>query len=76
MTDWTKLKIPPKEHINVQILHSTTHQILQVITSKVRDIRPDKTLYTFKLYDVNSDGTLALLEKNDDEPKFTKERYE
>lgn len=68
MTDWNKLKIPPKEHINVQIL--------QVITSKVRDIRPDKTLYTFKLYDVNSDGTLTLLEKNDDEPKFTKERYE
>lgn len=76
MTDWTKLKIPPKEHINVQILHSDTHQILQVITSKVRDIRPDKTLYTFKLYDVNSDGTLTLLEKNDEEPKFTKERYE
>lgn len=76
MTDWTKLKIPPKEHINVQILHSVTHQILQVITSKVRDIRPDKTLYTFKLYDVNSDGTLTLLEKNDEEPKFTKERYE
>lgn len=76
MIDWKKLKIPTKEHINVQILHSTTHQILQVITSKVRDIRPDKTLYTFKLYDVNSDGTLTLLEKNDDEPKFTKERYE
>lgn len=76
MTDWTKLKIQPKEHINVQILHSATHQILQVITSKVRDIRPDKTLYTFKLYDVNSDGTLTLLEKNDEEPKFTKERYE
>lgn len=76
MTDWTKLKIPLKEHINVQILHSATHQILQVITSKVRDIRPDKTLYTFKLYDVNSDGTLTLLEKNDEEPKFTKERYE
>ena len=76
MTDWKKLKIPPKEHINVQILHSTTHKILQVITSKVRDIRPDKTLYTFKLYDVNSDGTLTLLEKNDEEPKFTKERYE
>ena len=76
MTDWTKLKIPPKEHINVQILHSATNQILQVITSKVRDIRPDKTLYTFKLYDVNSDGTLTLLEKNDEEPKFTKERYE
>lgn len=76
MTDWTKLKIPEKEHINVQILHSATHQILQVITSKVRDIRPDKTLYTFKLYDVNSDGALTLLEKNDDEPKFTKERYE
>lgn len=76
MIDWKKLKIPPKEHINVQILHSTTHQILQVITSKVRDVRPDKTLYTFKLYDVNSDGTLTPLEKNDDEPKFTKERYE
>lgn len=76
MIDWKKLKIPPKEHINVQILHSTTHQILQVITSKVRDVRPDKTLYTFKLYDVNSDDTLTLLEKNDEEPKFTKERYE
>lgn len=76
MTDWTKFKITTKEHINVQILHSETHQILQVITSKVRDVRPDKTLYTFKLYDVNSDGTLTLLEKNDDEPKFTKERYE
>lgn len=76
MIDWTKLKIPTKEHINVQILHSITHQILQVITSKVRDVRPDKTLYTFKLYDVNPDGTLTLLEKNDDEPKFTKERYE
>ena len=76
MTNWTKLKIHTKEHINVQILHSETHQILQVITSKVRDVRPDKTLYTFKLYDVNSDGTLTLLEKNDDEPKFTKERYE
>lgn len=76
MTDWIKLKIPTKEHINVQILHSVTHQILQVVTSKVRDVRPDKTLYTFKLYDVNSDGTLTLLEKNDDEPKFTKERYE
>lgn len=76
MTDWKKLKIPPKEHINVQILHNATHQILQVITSKVRDIRPDKTLYTFKLYDVNADGTLTLLEKNDEEPKFTKERYE
>ena len=76
MTDWTKLGIPTKEHINVQILHSVTHQILQVITSKVRDVRPDKTLYTFKLYDVNSDGTLTLLEENDDEPKFMKERYE
>ena len=60
----------------MQILYSETHQILQVITSKVRDVRPDKTLYTFKLYDVNSDGTLTFLEKNDDEPKFTKERYE
>lgn len=76
MIDWTKLRIPTKEHINVQILHSVTHQILQVITSKVRDVRPDKTLYTFKLYDVNSDGTLTLLEENDDEPKFMKERYE
>ena len=76
MTDWTKLKVPAKEHINVQILHSETHQILQVITSKVRDVRPDKTLYTFSLYDVNPDGTLTLLEKNDEEPKLTKERYE
>lgn len=75
MTDWKKLKIPAKEHINVQILHSETHQILQVITSKVRDIQPGRTFYTFKLYDVNADGTLALLEKNDEEPKFTKERY-
>ncbi len=75
MTDWTKLKIPAKEHINVQILDSNTHHILQVITSKVRDIQPGRTFYTFKLYDVNADGTLALLEKNDEEPKFTKERY-
>ena len=60
----------------MQILHSITHQILQVITSKVRDVRPDKTRYAFKLDDVNPDGTRTLLEKNDDEPKFTKERYE
>lgn len=76
MTDYRLLKIPSREHLDVQILDGTQeHHILQIITSKARDIRPDRTLYTFKLYDVGSDGSLMFLEKNENEPKFINERF-
>jgi hypothetical protein len=76
MTDYRLLKIPSREHLDVQILDGTQeHHILQIITSKSRDIRPDRTLYTFKLYDVGSDGSLMFLEKNENEPKFINERF-
>ena len=75
MTDYTKLKIPSKERLDVQILDGTpAHKIVQVITAKVREVRTDKVLYTFKLYDVDDKGKLTLLETNDSEPKFKKER--
>ena len=75
MTDYTKLKIPSKERLDVQILDGTpAHEIVQIITAKVREVRTDKVLYTFKLYDVDDKGKLTLLETNDSEPKFKKER--
>ena len=75
MTDYTKLKIPSKERLDVQILDGTSaHEIVQIITAKVREVRTDKVLYTFKLYDVDDKGKLTLLETNDSEPKFKKER--
>ena len=75
MTDYTKLKIPSKERLDVQILDGTSaHEIVQIITAKVREVRTDKVLYTFKLYEVDDKGKLTLLETNDSEPKFKKER--
>ena len=75
MTDYTKLKIPSKERLDVQILNGTpAHKIVQIITAKVREVTTDKVLYTFKLYDVDDKGKLTLLETNDSEPKFKKER--
>ena len=75
MTDYLKLKIPSKERLDVQILDGTpAHEIVQIITAKVREVRTDKVLYTFKLYDVDDKGKLTLLETNDSEPKFKKER--
>ena len=75
MTDYLKLKIPSKERLDVQILDGTpAHKIVQIITAKVREVTTDKVLYTFKLYDVDDKGKLTLLETNDSEPKFKKER--
>lgn len=75
MTEYLKLKIPSKERLDVQILDGTSaHKIVQIITAKVREVRTDKVLYTFKLYDVDDKGKLTLLETNDSEPKFKKER--
>ena len=75
MTDYSKLKIPSKERLDVQILDGTpAHKIVQIITAKVREVTTDKVLYTFKLYDVDDKGKLTLLETNDSEPKFKKER--
>ena len=75
MTDYLKLKIPSKERLDVQILDGTpAHKIVQIITAKVREVTTDKVLYTFKLYDVDDKGKLTLLESNDSEPKFKKER--
>lgn len=75
MTDYLKLKIPSKERLDVQILDGTpAYKIVQIITAKVREVTTDKVLYTFKLYDVDDKGKLTLLETNDSEPKFKKER--
>ena len=75
MTDYLKLKIHSKERLDVQILDGTpAHKIVQIITAKVREVTTDKVLYTFKLYDVDDKGKLTLLETNDSEPKFKKER--
>lgn len=72
MTDWTKLKIPSKERLNVQLLDGTDqHNIKQIITS-IATIKGDTVTYLFKLYKVNEDGSLTLLEKNS-EPVFKNE---
>lgn len=70
MNNWHQLKIPPREHLEVQILDGTQqHNIVKVITS-LAAVRGDQVSYLFKLYQVLADGSLKLLAKNPKEPTF------
>lgn len=74
MIEMPKVKIPPREKLEVSI-YDESHALVQIITSKFREIRDDKVWRTFKLYRVNSDLTIECIEKNNDEPIFEKELY-
>lgn len=70
MTDFRKLKIPRRERLEVQLLDGTEeHNILGVITS-LAIIKGDKIFKNFRLYSVNNDGSLELVEKHDENPYF------
>ena len=72
MIDWRKIKIPPKEQLHVRIYsgEEENNELLQIITSMLRGMEGQLPLYTWKLYDVLSDGTIKLVGKNNEGPYF------
>ena len=70
MTDFKKLRIPKREKLEVQLLDGTEeHNIRGVITS-LATIKGDEIFKNFRLYSVNDDGSLDLIEKRDNNPYF------
>ena len=64
MDDFRKLNIPEKEKLEVQILDGTdAHNIDYIITSEGKLIGRNEVIKTFKLYSVDQDGKLSLIEK-------------
>ena len=61
MVDFSKLAIPKKERLEVQLTY--------VITS-LATIKGDKIYKNFRLYSVADDGQLTQLEKRDGDPYF------
>ena len=70
MVDFSKLAIPKKERLEVQLTDGTDeHNIKYVITS-LATIKGDKIYKNFRLYSVADDGQLTQLEKQDGAPYF------
>lgn len=70
MVDCSKLAVPKKERLEVQLTDGTEeHNIIYVITS-LATIRGDKIYKNFRLYSVADDGQLTQLEKRDGDPHF------
>lgn len=70
MVDFSKLAVPKKERLEVQLTDGTEeHNINYVITS-LATIKGDKIYKNFRLYSVADDGQLAQLEKRDGDPYF------
>ena len=70
MVDFSKLAIPKKERLEVQLTDGTEeHNINYVITS-LATIKGDKIYKNFRLYSVADDGQLTQLEKRDGDPYF------
>lgn len=70
MVDFSKLAIPKKERLEVQLMDGTEeHNINYVITS-LATIKGDKIYKNFRLYSVADDGKLTQLEKRDVDPYF------
>lgn len=70
MVDFSKLAVPKKERLEVQLTDGTEeHNINYVITS-LATIKGDKIYKNFRLYSVADDGQLTQLEKRDDDPYF------
>ena len=70
MVDSTKLAVPKRERLEVQLMDGTEeHNIVYVITS-LASIKGDDIYKNFRLYAVKEDGSLELLEKKDAGPYF------
>ena len=70
MVDFSKLAIPKKERLEVQLMDGTEeHNINYVITS-LATIKGDKIYKNFRLYSVADDGQLTQLEKRDGDTYF------
>lgn len=70
MVDFSKLAIPKKERLEVQLTDGTEeHNINYVITS-LATIKGDKIYKNFRLYSVADDGQLTQLEKTRWRPIF------
>ncbi|MEE0545596.1 MAG: hypothetical protein UC771_14175 [Faecalibacterium sp.] len=70
MVDFSKLAIPKKERLEVQLMDGTEeHNINYVITS-LATIKSDKIYKNFRLYSVADDGQLTQLEKRDGDQYF------
>lgn len=70
MNNFTKLGIPKKERLEVQLTDGTEeHNIKYAITS-LATIKGDKIYKNFRLYSVADDGQLSQLEKRDGDPYF------
>lgn len=72
MVDFSKLAVPKKERLEVQLTDGTEeHNILYIITS-LATIKGAEIFKNFRLYSVGSAGELNLLEKRDGDPYFDK----
>lgn len=70
MVDFSKMAIPKKERLEVQLTDGTDeHNIIYIITS-LATIKGDKIFKNFRLYSVTDDGQLTQLEKRDGNPCF------
>ena len=70
MNNFTKLGIPKKERLEVQLVDGTEeHNIKYVITS-LATIKGDKIFKNFRLYSVADDENITLVEKQDGERLF------
>lgn len=70
MVDFSKLAVPKKERLEVQLTDGTEeHNINYVITS-LATIKGDKIYKNFRLYSVADDDQLTQLEKRDGDPYF------
>lgn len=68
MVDFSKLDVPKKERLEVQLTDGTEeHNINYVITS-LATIKGDRIYKNFRLYSVADDGQLTQLEKRDGDP--------
>jgi hypothetical protein len=70
MSDFHKLTIPKKEHLEVQLIDGIEeHNVKYVITS-LATIKGDQIFKNFRLYSVGDDGRLTQIEKRDGDPYF------
>lgn len=74
MNSIQKLQVPKNEKLEVQLMDGTEdHNIMYVITS-LSTIKGKDILKNFRLYSVDDNGKLDLIERRDADPYFDKLR--
>lgn len=74
MNNIQKLQVPKNEKLEVQLMDGTEdHNIMYVITS-LSTIKGKDILKNFRLYSVDDNGKLDLIERRDADPYFDKLR--